>query len=63
MTEDIWRLPRVLAVTGMGRSWVYKAISDGHFPAPVRLGHRAVGWRRSEVEAWLQSRPRKEPKR
>ncbi|WP_457650366.1 helix-turn-helix transcriptional regulator [Profundibacter sp.] len=59
MTEQIWRLPRVIAATGMRRSWIYKAISDGHFPAPVKLGDRAVGWKRTEVEAWLQERPRK----
>jgi len=63
MSEQIWRLPRVLAATGMGRSWIYKAISDGQFPTPVRLGARAVGWKRTEVEAWLKDRPRKEQRK
>ena len=58
MTEEIWRLRRVLAVTGMGRTWTYEAIARGEFPAPVRLGARAVGWRRSEIEAWLAARER-----
>lgn len=63
MTEEIWRLPRVVAITGMGRSWIYKAILDGRFPAPVKPVDRAVGWKRFEVEAWRNARPRKEPKR
>jgi len=32
-------------------------IGRGEFPAPVKLGARAVGWRRSDIEAWLESRP------
>lgn len=56
MVEEIWRLPRVIATVGMGRSWIYQAVAEGQFPAPVQLGRRAVGWRRSEVEIWLASR-------
>lgn len=59
MTEEIWRLPRVIAVIGMGRSWVYCAVAEGRFPAPVRLAVRAVGWKRSDVMAWLDSRCRR----
>ena len=32
-----------------------------HFPAPIRLGgtaSRAVGWRRTEIQAWIDERPR-----
>ncbi|MBY6203178.1 AlpA family phage regulatory protein [Maritalea mobilis] len=56
MSVEIWRLPRVLKATGMGRSWTYEAIARREFPAPVKLGSRAVGWRRSDIEAWLESR-------
>lgn len=58
MGEEIWRLPRVICTVGMGRSWIYLAIADGRFPSPVQLGARAVGWKRSEIEAWLDSRQR-----
>lgn len=56
MGEEIWRLPRVIATVGMGRSWIYLAVAQGRFPAQVRLGARAVGWKRSQIEAWLDSR-------
>lgn len=59
MSLEIWRLPRVLAATGMGRTWTYNAVARREFPAPVKLGARAVGWRRSDVEAWLESREEK----
>jgi prophage regulatory protein len=56
MTNEIIRLPRLLETVGMKRTWVYDEIKRGKFPAPVKLGARAVGWRRSEVHAWLESR-------
>ena len=59
MSEEVWRKPRVLATISMGNTWLYEAIAKGQFPAPVKLGARAVGWRRSDVEAWLASRKTK----
>ena len=31
---------------------------DGSFPEPLKVGVRAVRWRESEIEAWLETRPR-----
>jgi Prophage CP4-57 regulatory protein (AlpA) len=28
------------------------------FPKPIQLSPRAIGWRRSELLAWLDARPR-----
>lgn len=56
MTDEIWRKPRVLEAIGMKNTWLHEAVKSGDFPAPIRLGARAVGWRRSDVEAWLASR-------
>jgi prophage regulatory protein len=50
------RLPAVLKVTGLGRSTIYRWIAEGSFPAPVRLGRRAVVWRWSDLDRWTQSR-------
>ncbi|MDZ4124446.1 MAG: AlpA family phage regulatory protein [Hydrogenophaga sp.] len=58
MGEEIWRLPRVIGTVGMGRSWIYLAMAQGRFPSSVQLGARAVGWKRTEIEAWLDSRQR-----
>jgi prophage regulatory protein len=59
VTIEILRKPRVLALIGMGNTWLYDAINRGDFPAPVKLGARAVGWRRADVELWLASRETK----
>lgn len=54
--NEIWRLHRVMQATGMGRTWHYDAVKRGEFPAPLRLSERAIGWRRADVEAWIESR-------
>ena len=50
------RLPMVLKMTALGRSTIYRWIAVGAFPAPVRLGPRAVAWRWSDLDRWTQSR-------
>ena len=57
MVPEIYRLPAVVAACGISRSTIYEMIRRDEFPAPVKLGVRAVGWRRSDIEAWLASRP------
>jgi prophage regulatory protein len=50
------RLRKVLELTGLGRSTVYRMMSERSFPTPVRLGKRAVAWRHEDVQQWTQSR-------
>ena len=42
--------------TALGRSSIYKYISEERFPKPISLGERSVGWIDSEVEEWILSR-------
>lgn len=50
------RRPQVQQRTGLLRTTLYEYIKDGEFPAPVRLGTRAVGWLESEVSEWIHAR-------
>ncbi|WP_370690353.1 helix-turn-helix transcriptional regulator [Hydrogenophaga sp.] len=50
------RMPSVVQMTGLGRSTIYRLIAQQQFPSPVRLGVRAVAWRRSELNEWSQTR-------
>ena len=54
---QLWRLKTVMQCTGLCRSSIYKLLSQAQFPAPVQLVGRAVAWRRSDIEAWMLSRP------
>ena len=56
MPDTIYRLPAVLARTGLSRSGLYEAMNRQEFPAQIKLGPRAVGWADSEITAWLESR-------
>ena len=42
------------------RQTLYVMMREGRFPAPLKVGVKAVRWRSSEVEEWLNSRPRAE---
>jgi prophage regulatory protein len=50
------RLPEVKAVTGLSKTSLYALIREESFPAPVRLGPRAVAWVRSEIRQWAAER-------
>jgi prophage regulatory protein len=50
------RLPEVKAVTGLSKTSVYELIRGKSFPAPVRLGPRAVAWVKSEIRQWAVQR-------
>ncbi len=54
--RTIWRLPDVMAQTGLCRSTIYDLVSQGKFPSQINLGPRAVGWVASEVVDWIEAR-------
>ncbi len=50
------RLPVVEALSGCPRSTLYREISLGRFPRPVKLtGQHVAGWRVGDVRAWLEA--------
>lgn len=53
MSNKLIRIKDVMDRTGLARSTVYKYISLGQFPQPIKLGTRAVAWVEREVEAWI----------
>lgn len=55
--EHLLRLPEVEKVVGLKRSSLYRMMAEKSFPQGVRLGARAVGWRASDIAAWVDSRP------
>jgi prophage regulatory protein len=56
MMDKILRRPEVETRCGLARSTIYDWIKAGAFPKPVRLGQRSVGWRESEIRAWIEAR-------
>lgn len=56
-TPVLLRMPNVMRLTGLGRSTIYRLMAEQKFPCPVRLGLRAVAWRRSDLDRWSEARP------
>lgn len=57
LTEGVCRLPEVVKLTGYSRSSLYNLERDGKFPPRLKLGDRAIGWRRRDVQSWIDNRP------
>lgn len=57
---QLLRLPEVMRRTGMGRSFIYRAASEGSFPQFRKCG-RATVWSAREVEQWIAARLAGEP--
>jgi prophage regulatory protein len=45
------RLPAVCDRTGKPKSTIYREVSEGLIPPPVRIGIRATGWPDNEIDA------------
>jgi prophage regulatory protein len=50
------RMATVVHMTGLCRATIYRMIANKRFPAQVKIGLRAVGWRWSDLERWSQER-------
>ena len=51
------RMPSILRMTGLGRSTIYRLMAERKFPSPVKLAGRAIGWRRTDLDRWIEARP------
>jgi prophage regulatory protein len=51
------RRKQVEQLVQLSRSTIYDAVKKGNFPAPYKISSRAVAWKLSEVEQWLEARP------
>ena len=51
-------LRTTMALVSASRSSIYRWIHANSFPAPVRIGERAIAFKLSELEKWVESRPR-----
>ena len=54
--DRILRIQDVLDMLGISRACLTKWRSQGHFPQPMQIGPRLVGWRASTVEAWIDAK-------
>jgi prophage regulatory protein len=56
MADRIVLWPEVHTLVGLSRTTIWRMERTGQFPRRVLLSARAVGWQKSELEAWLSKR-------
>ena len=56
--DEPLNIKQVVARTGFSRTTIYDMVGEDRFPRPFRKGKRLVFWWKSEVDAWMRSRPR-----
>ena len=51
------RLSEVLEIIGLVKTNLYGKLKRGEFPVPLKLGKRAVAWKQSDIEEWINTLP------
>ena len=49
-----------MVLTGLAKPTITKLRREGNFPTPLKLtegGAPAIGWRASDIRAWIDARP------
>lgn len=46
------KMPKVLELTQIGRTTLWRLVKNGKFPKPVHIGPNSVAWRESDYESW-----------
>jgi prophage regulatory protein len=56
VSDSFLRLADVQRRVPFSGSTIYLMTSRGEFPKQISLGARAVGWLKSEIDLWIESR-------
>lgn len=56
MSQTLIRFSEVQRRTGYSKAWIYRLISQKHFPQPVKIGVRSIAFIESEIEEWINER-------
>lgn len=55
--KRLLNISQVTEIIGKSRVTIHRWIRDGHFPAPRRLGKRAIAWTEESIIEWIETRP------
>lgn len=54
MTEKLITIKEVQEMVGFKKDYIYRRIKQGTFPKQINFGGRAVRWRLSDVQKWVE---------
>ena len=52
-SDKILRLKTVQDRTGLSRSTIYRKITEGTFPAQLKISIHGAGWHQSAIDRWI----------
>lgn len=52
-TDRLLKIDQVKDMVGLGKTFIYKLIQVGQFPAPYKPGGSASRWSENEIVDWL----------
>ena len=55
MLDRILRQREVSEMIGFSRGHLWRMVAQKRFPKPFKLGRRAVGWKQSQVQGWIDN--------
>lgn len=58
--DELVRMTEAARITARAPRTIRRDVARGMFPQPVKVGERAIAFRRSELQSWIESRPRAE---
>ena len=50
------KIQKVIELTTLSRSTIYRLVEIGKFPKPVKLTTRTIGWVEEEVKEFIQNK-------
>ena len=53
--DTLYKLPKVIELTGLARATIYNQMKLGKFPQSVKVTGKAVAWRASDIAAWMKA--------
>ncbi len=63
MDERFLRIRDVAVKVGLSQQHIYKLVSEGRFPKPIKLGTNAVRWLERDIDRWIREKVKQERKK
>ena len=53
--QELLKLKDVLRIIPISKATLYNGIKEGRYPKPVKIGVKAVAWRKQDIDEYLRS--------
>lgn len=54
--KKLYRSRELKQLLGLPLSTIYDWMKRGEFPKPIKIGKRAVAWKKEDIDRWLKEK-------